>query len=43
MNHWLFVAAAYAVTFIGTSGLVLWAWRSMRAAEAEAEALKRKQ
>ena len=42
MNPWPFVVAAYAVTFIGTGGLLLWAWRSMRAAEALADSLKRR-
>ncbi len=41
MNHWLFVVAAYAVTFAGTLGLLAWSWRSMRSAEAAAESLKR--
>jgi hypothetical protein len=42
MNAWPFVIAAYGVTGIGTSGLLLWAWRAMRAAESRADALKRK-
>ncbi len=42
MNHWLFVIAAYGVTLAGTFGLLAWSWRSMRAAEALADALKRK-
>ena len=41
MNHWAFVTAAYAVTIAATGGLLLWAWLSMRRAEAKAEALKR--
>ena len=40
MSHWAFVAAAYLVTLAGTSGLLLGAWLSMRAAEAEAEKLR---
>ena len=41
MNAWSFVLAAYAVTGAGTLGLVAWAWRSMRVAEAMADSLKR--
>jgi hypothetical protein len=41
MNAWLYVIAAYAVTGLGTLGLLAWAWRSMRAAEALADSLKR--
>lgn len=33
MNHWLFVASAYAVTLGGTGALALWAWAAMRRAE----------
>jgi hypothetical protein len=40
MSAWPFVVAAYAVTGIGTFGLLAWAWRSMRAAEAQADSLK---
>ena len=42
MDHWSFVAAAYAVAGLLTGGLVLWAWGSMRRAEAAADALSRK-
>jgi len=42
MNPWPFVIAAFAIALGGTALLVLWAWRSMRAAEAQAEALKRR-
>ena len=42
MNPWPFVTAAYAVTIIATAGLLMWAWRSMRRAEAAADALKSK-
>ena len=42
MNQWAFVVAAYGVTAIATLGLVAWAFWSMRKAEAEAEALKRR-
>ena len=41
MNAWPFVIAAYAFTIGGTGTLVIWAWRSMREAEAQAESLKR--
>ena len=42
MNAWPFVIAAYAVTGLGTAGLLAWAWRSMRTAEAHADSLKRR-
>jgi hypothetical protein len=41
MNHWPFIAAAYAVTLVGTVALVLWSLAAMRRAEAQAEALGR--
>jgi hypothetical protein len=41
MNPWPFVTAAYAVTLGATAALLLWAYVSMRRAEARAEALKR--
>ena len=41
MNPWPFVFAAYGITGLGTFGLLVWAWRSMRKAEADADALKR--
>ena len=40
MNPWPFVIAAYVVTVAGTSLLLVWAWLSMRRAEAAADALK---
>jgi hypothetical protein len=43
MNQWAFVIAAYAVTGAATLALIAWAYRSMRSAEADAEALKRRQ
>lgn len=43
MNQWAFVLASYGLVALATGGLVLWAWMSMRAAEADAEALKRRQ
>ena len=42
MNPWPFVVAAYAVVTMFTAGLLLWAFASMRRAEAAADALKRK-
>lgn len=42
MNAWPFVIAAYGLTLAATALLLGWAWRSMRAAEALAESLKRR-
>jgi hypothetical protein len=42
MNQWAFVMAAYGLVGMATIGLVLWALLSMRSAEAEAEAVKRR-
>ncbi len=33
MNHWAFIAAAYAITLVATTVLVGWSWLAMRAAE----------
>ena len=41
MNPWPFVIAAYALTLIGTGGLVFWSWRAMRRAEHAAEQLRK--
>jgi hypothetical protein len=41
MNPWPFVVAAYAAAVAFTTALLLWAYCSMRRAEAAAEALKR--
>jgi hypothetical protein len=41
MNAWPFVAAAYGVAVALTLALLLWAFTSMRRAEAAADALKR--
>jgi hypothetical protein len=41
MNPWPFVTAAYAVAIGATAALLLWAYASMRRAEAAADALKR--
>ena len=42
MNHWAFIAAAYGVTIAATALLILWAYRSMRRAEAAADELRRR-
>jgi hypothetical protein len=42
MNPWPFVAAAYCVAVGLTAGLLLWAFASMRRAEAVADAHSRK-
>ena len=42
MNPWPFVAAAYGVAIALTLALLLWAFASMRRAEAAADALSRK-
>lgn len=42
MNQWSFVIAAYAVALALTAALLLWAYTSMRRAEAASGALKRK-
>ena len=41
MNHWAFVTAAYAVTVLAVAGLVVWAYASMRRAEAAADRLRK--
>jgi hypothetical protein len=43
MSQWAFVVAAYGVTAVATLALIAWAFLSMRSAEADAEALKRRQ
>jgi hypothetical protein len=42
MSPWPFVTAAYAVTIFTTGGLLVWAYVSMRRAEAAADELKRR-
>jgi hypothetical protein len=42
MNHWAFVAAAYAVVAFGASAFAGLSWRAMRRAEAAADALTRR-
>ncbi len=41
MNPWPFVIAAYAVAIVATSALVLWAYVSMRRAEAAVDKLRK--
>ena len=41
MNPWPFVAGAYAVTIVLVAGLILWAYASMRRAEAAADKLRK--
>jgi hypothetical protein len=41
MSPWPFVIAAYGIVVVFTGGLLLWAYASMRRAEAVAENLKR--
>jgi hypothetical protein len=43
VNPWPFVAAAYGIALIGTAALTLWSWIAMRRAEAQADALGRRQ
>ena len=43
MNQWAFVLAAYGVTALATTGLLLWSYLAMRDAEASADAVKRRQ
>jgi len=42
VNPWPFVMAAYGIAVALTVALLLWAFASMRRAEAAADALKRK-
>jgi hypothetical protein len=42
MNPWPFVIAVYAVAIAATAALLLWAYASMRRAEAAADDLRRK-
>jgi len=36
-DQWMFVIAAYALTFAGAGGLAIWTWIAMRKAEREAQ------
>ena len=38
-----FIAAAYAITILGTLAVTLWSWLAMRKAERQAEALGKRQ
>lgn len=42
MNAWPFVIAAYAIAVALPAALLLWAYASMRRAEAAADALKKR-
>ena len=42
MNQWAFVIAAYGLTLLATGGLIAVSWVSMRRAESEAEAFRRR-
>lgn len=42
MNHWPFIAAAYALTIVGTLGIVAQSFFAMRRAEKQADALTRR-
>ncbi len=42
MNQWAFVIAAYGLVALATLGLISWSFLSMRSAEADAEAVKRR-
>jgi len=41
MNHWNFIAAAYAIVILVSGSMSLLAYLSMRRAERAAEALRR--
>jgi hypothetical protein len=40
VNHWPFILGAYALTALGTLGLVAASYVAMRKAEADADALR---
>jgi uncharacterized membrane protein len=42
MSQWSFVIAAYGLVALATVALVLWGFQTMRKAEADADALKRR-
>ncbi|HEV7658407.1 MAG TPA: hypothetical protein VGO55_01050 [Allosphingosinicella sp.] len=42
INPWPFIAAAYALTLLGTAGLALWSFLAMRRAEADADAVSKR-
>ena len=41
MNHWPFIIAAYALTFLVTLGVTLWSYIAMRQAEGALPQLER--
>ncbi len=41
MNHWPFIIAAYALTIIGTLGLIAFSYAAMRSAENKVAALRK--
>jgi len=41
MNHAAFITAAYAIALLATTGLLAWAFLTMRSAERAAAELKR--
>jgi hypothetical protein len=43
MNHWPFIAASYVLTLMAVASALFASWRAMRAAEARADSLERKQ
>ncbi len=42
LNQWDFVILAYAVSVIALAGLIIWARRAMRRAEARRDAARRR-
>jgi hypothetical protein len=42
VNQWAFVIAAYGLAGLATVGLIAWSYRTMRKAEGDAEAAKRR-
>ena len=40
MNHWPFIAGAYALTILATVAVTGWSWSAMRRAERDADKLK---
>jgi hypothetical protein len=42
MSQWAFVFVAYGLVALTTIGLVCWSFMSMRGAEADADAIKRR-
>jgi len=40
VNHWPFILGAYGLTILGTLGVTLWSWSTMRRAETEADAMR---